>query len=78
MYKKYFCFKLNWIGVTWNSKKKAVFNTGETWNKFSPQNKSSRKEIAGKRLEPPTRKINGITWSKGKNQMQMIPVSIQY
>ena len=61
MHKKDFCSKLDWIGVTQNNEKKAVFNTGETWNKgdsvkFSPQNKTSRKEIGGKRLEPPTRK----------------------
>ena len=69
MHKRNFCSKLDWIGATWNSGKKAVCNIGETWNKgdsvkVSPQNKSSQKEMAGKRLEPPTRNIcyNILTW----------------
>ena len=62
MHKKDFCSKLDWIGVTWNSEKRAVFNTGKLGIRgiqlnSLPKNKTSRKEIGGKRLEPPTRKI---------------------
>ena len=71
MHKKDFCSKLDWIGVTWNSEKKAVFNTGKLGIRgiqlnSLQKNKTSRKEIWGK------------TWNNGKNQIQMIPVSIQY